>query len=159
RSTPAARTTPGSGSSRRPCPASSPAPTPATTWTPRSPASRNCCRNGRRGDILESRPTDRPGPPRLRTAKRSDPMATVHGRETIPARTPRVAGPRRWRWTAKQYHKLANMGFFGDRKVELINGELFPLPTNPPHDTAVHLTSDALRAAFGAGYYIRAQAT
>ncbi|HZW31743.1 MAG TPA: Uma2 family endonuclease [Isosphaeraceae bacterium] len=86
-------------------------------------------------------------------------MATVHGPQTVPARTPRVAGPRRWRWTAKQFHKLSNMGFFGDRKVELINGDLYTLPTNPPHDTAVYLTSDTLRAAFGAGYYVRAQAT
>jgi Uma2 family endonuclease len=86
-------------------------------------------------------------------------MATVPGPQTVPTRTPRTAGPRRWRWTAKQFHKLANLGFFGDRKVELINGDLFPLPTNPPHDTAVHLSSDALRVAFGVGFYIRAQAT
>jgi hypothetical protein len=86
-------------------------------------------------------------------------MASVHGPQTVPARMPRVAGPRRWRWTAKQFHKLANMGFFGDRKVELINGDLYPLPVNPPHDTALNLTFRALEAAFGIGYYVRPQMT
>jgi hypothetical protein len=90
-------------------------------------------------------------------------MATVNESRTTESqpkrRTARPAGPLRWRWTARQFHKLANSGFFGDRKVELIHGELFQLTTNPPHDTAVYLTSDVLRNAFGPGHYVRAQAT
>ena len=62
-------------------------------------------------------------------------MATVNEPRSIESKSSRQAaqgtGLRRWRWTAKQYHKLANLGFFGDRKVELINGEIFPLTTNP----------------------------
>src|SRR5205085_9163883 len=72
-------------------------------------------------------------------------------------RTTRTAGPRRWRWTAKQFHKLADMGFFEDHHVELIDGELYELTINPPHNTAVCLTCTALRAVFGPGYAVRDQ--
>jgi Uma2 family endonuclease len=51
------------------------------------------------------------------------------------------------------------MGFFGDRKVELINGDLYPLPVHPPHDTAVYLTFRVLEVVFGVGYFGRPQMT
>ena len=38
-----------------------------------------------------------------------------------------------------------NLGLFEDHHVELINGELIELTTNPPHDSAVGLTGHALR--------------
>ncbi|HKI18317.1 MAG TPA: Uma2 family endonuclease [Isosphaeraceae bacterium] len=86
-------------------------------------------------------------------------MVTIHDPQTAPARGTRLQGPRRWRWTAKQFYKLADRGCFGDHKVELIDGELYELTRNPPHDTAVCLTRLALAAAFGPGYAVRDQKT
>jgi Uma2 family endonuclease len=86
-------------------------------------------------------------------------MATVDQpktAKTTPLRRQRPnAGPRRWRWTAEQYRRLDEMGFFEDHHVELINGDIIELTTNPPHDTAVDLTCTVLRAAFGPGYVVR----
>ena len=69
------------------------------------------------------------------------------------------AGPRRWRWTAEQYRRLDQMGLFEDHRVELINGELIELTTNPPHDTAVTLAGKTLRLAFGPEYIVREEKT
>src|SRR5215210_8680208 len=87
-------------------------------------------------------------------------MATIDDPKiTTEAGATRRDGPRRWRWTSKQFHRLANAGFFGDRHVELINGNLYELTTNPPHCTAVHLTAKALEVGFGLGYTVRDQKT
>jgi len=88
-------------------------------------------------------------------------MATVEEPRTAEAapRSRGKGGPRRWRWTARQFHKLANRGYFGDHKVELVDGELYELAKNPPHDTAVCLTRLALAAAFGPGHAVRDQKT
>jgi Uma2 family endonuclease len=66
-------------------------------------------------------------------------------------------GPRRIRWTKKEFYRLAELGFFQDRHVELVGGELMQMTINPPHCVALGLTSDALRAAFGPGHYVRSQ--
>src|SRR5207249_5136602 len=68
-------------------------------------------------------------------------------------------GPRRVRWTREEFQRMANAGFFGDRHVELIGGELFEMVTNPPHDTAVGLSAKAAEAAFGPGFLVRDQKT
>src|SRR4051794_29773414 len=87
-------------------------------------------------------------------------MATIDDpKTTTKSEATRRDGPRRWRWTSQQFHRLANGGFFGDRHVELINGDLYELTTNPPHDTAVHLTVDAVKAGFGPGFTVRDQKT
>jgi hypothetical protein len=90
-------------------------------------------------------------------------MATVNEPRTSQSRpdlrTAHGAGARRWTWTAKQYHKLADSGFFRDLKVELIHGELFQLTTRPPHDTAVCLTRITLASALGPEYAARDQKT
>jgi Uma2 family endonuclease len=91
------------------------------------------------------------------------PMETVDDprtEQTTPTcRKNRKAGPGRWRWTAEQYRPLDQLGLFEDHHVKLINGELIELTTDPPHDTAVGLTADALRAAFGPEYVIRDEKT
>jgi len=58
-----------------------------------------------------------------------------------------------------EYRRLDDLGFFEDHNVELIDGELYELTTNPPHDTSVSLTGAALAAAFGAGYVVREEKT
>ena len=80
-------------------------------------------------------------------------MATTHGSQppgTAPARPDR---PRRFRWTSEQYYRLADQGFFDDRRVELINGEIWEMTTNPPHSIASELLAEAMRVVFGGGGY------
>jgi len=63
---------------------------------------------------------------------------------------------RRRRWTRKEYRKLDELGILPeDEPVELIDGQLIVAePKGRPHVTAVALTADALRRAFGAGWYV-----
>jgi hypothetical protein len=79
-----------------------------------------------------------------------DPKTIGTGPASIPP-----AGPRRFRWTKKEFYRLDRLGFFRDRGVELIGGEIMLLATTPPHCISVSLISDATRAAFGAGFCIR----
>jgi Uma2 family endonuclease len=60
------------------------------------------------------------------------------------------------RWTRKEYRKLDELGILPeDEPVELIDGHLIVAePKGRPHVTAVALTADALRRAFGAGWYV-----
>jgi Uma2 family endonuclease len=70
-----------------------------------------------------------------------------------------VTEPRTFHWTREEYHRLADQGFFQDRRVELIEGEIIEMPVpKPPHVMALILTEDALRAAFGRGFHVRTQA-
>jgi Uma2 family endonuclease len=63
------------------------------------------------------------------------------------------------RWTRKEYGELIKIGFFvEDEPIELLGGQLIVAePKGSPHATAVALTVEALRAAFGAGWLIRVQ--
>jgi len=70
----------------------------------------------------------------------------------------RRQGPRRWRWTSEEYNRLAELGFFRDRRVELIEGEIVEMaPFNPPHAIAIELGTQVLPAVFGAGFRVRIQ--
>jgi Uma2 family endonuclease len=40
----------------------------------------------------------------------------------------KAAVAKRFRWSVKRYFRLSEMGFFGDRRVELINGEIIEVP-------------------------------
>jgi Uma2 family endonuclease len=81
------------------------------------------------------------------------------GHEVRTGQKGRAAGPRHWRWNAEQFRQLDDLGFFEDRRIELVNGKLIELTTNPPHDTAVTLTCATLRRAFGAGLVVREERT
>jgi Uma2 family endonuclease len=63
------------------------------------------------------------------------------------------------RWTREDYDKMIEAGIFAPgERVELIDGEIIEMsPQNSGHTTAVRLTEDALRAAFGAGFEVRTQ--
>ena len=88
-------------------------------------------------------------------------MATVDDRRTTGNSATRQkaqqSGPRRWRWTTEQFRELAKAGFFRDRHVELINGELIELVVNPPHDTGVYLALTVLQRVFSHGFVVRPQ--
>lgn len=67
--------------------------------------------------------------------------------------------PRTVRWTKDEYHRLAEMGWFDDRQVELLDGEIFEMPVPKiPHVIALDVTTEALRTAFGTGYWVSPQA-
>src|SRR5882762_7352162 len=64
------------------------------------------------------------------------------------------------RWTRAEYDRLIEVGVFrpGD-PVELLGGDLVVAePQGGEHYTAVSLTEEALRAAFGPGWVVRSQA-
>jgi len=62
------------------------------------------------------------------------------------------------RWTAKEFYKLLDHGFFRDGHVELIEGVIFRMPAQKNfHFLSIDLTRRALETAFGAGYWVRAQ--
>src|SRR5215468_3779412 len=62
-------------------------------------------------------------------------------------------------WKRVEYDRLIEAGFFqpGD-KVELIGGQLMVAePQGSRHGATVSLVADALRAAFGGGWYVMVQ--
>ena len=65
------------------------------------------------------------------------------------ASAPATTGPRPWKWTREQYYQLGELGFFRDKRVELIHGEILEMsPINWPHTVGVTRLADALRSAF-----------
>ncbi|MGL6095531.1 MAG: hypothetical protein ACRC7O_07015, partial [Fimbriiglobus sp.] len=73
-----------------------------------------------------------------------------------PPRGPAVPTP--LRYTVAEFLDAAERGAFGDRKVMLIRGEVVEMAAmKEPHVCGVILTTDALRAAFGAGFTVRYQ--
>jgi Uma2 family endonuclease len=66
--------------------------------------------------------------------------------------------PRPVRWTKEQYHRLANEGFFLEKRVELIEGEIIEMTAmNPPHWVGVKLADEALRRVFTSGFVVTDQ--
>jgi Uma2 family endonuclease len=82
-------------------------------------------------------------------------MATAHD----PRPAAKLARSRRrsglFRWTADQVYKLAELGFFDDRRVELLEGALYEMTTNPPHAVALQLATRLFLGRFGGQYSIR----
>src|SRR5262249_23613090 len=67
-------------------------------------------------------------------------------------------GPRRRRWTRKEFYRLLDLNFFREQRVELIEGEIVLMPAqNDYHAISISLTEDALRAAFGPDHWVRVQ--
>lgn len=62
------------------------------------------------------------------------------------------------RWTIAQYRELYKTGLFNDVKTMLIRGEVYTMTMpSPPHDTALNLTYEILRATFQVGFCVRNQ--
>ena len=63
------------------------------------------------------------------------------------------------RWTRKEYDRLIDLGILHeDEPIELVGGQMIVAePKSSPHETALGLTADALRRAFGAGWVVREQ--
>ena len=65
--------------------------------------------------------------------------------------------PRRdgvFRFTINQFYKLDELGFFEDRRVELIEGVIYEMTLPPAHSTASRLAVEVLRAIFAAGWVV-----
>jgi Uma2 family endonuclease len=63
------------------------------------------------------------------------------------------------RWTRKEYDRLVEVGVLHeDERVELLGGHLVVAePKGSPHATAIALAAEALRLAFGPGWFVRLQ--
>jgi Uma2 family endonuclease len=66
--------------------------------------------------------------------------------------------PQPARFTRAQYYQMGDLGFFQGRRVELIEGEIVEVaPQKNPHFLSINLVAEALRKAFGDGYWVRVQ--
>lgn len=66
--------------------------------------------------------------------------------------------PKIVRWTRDEYHRMAELGFFEDKRVELIKGEIIELsPMKSAHATAVSLAIEVLGSIFDKSFVVRSQ--
>ena len=69
-----------------------------------------------------------------------------------------LAEPQVHLWTRSEYYKMAEVGLFEGKHVELIEGRVIEMsPMGSLHATAVALTGRTLENAFGQGYFARWQ--
>lgn len=81
-------------------------------------------------------------------------MATISLGTIQPAK----AGPRPVRWTCAEFLRLGDLGMFEGRGAMLIESVILEEgPMNPPHAVTLSLCEDAVRTAFGAGWWVRNQ--
>jgi Uma2 family endonuclease len=70
-----------------------------------------------------------------------------------------AAGTHSRRWTKDEYYRMADEGFLQGQKAELLGGDVMVTsPQNWPHYATLDKVADALRAALGAGFWVRTQA-
>ncbi len=68
--------------------------------------------------------------------------------------------PRRRQFTAAEFWKMYELGFFNQQRVELIGGEIVTKMTQSNwHAIGISYMRDALEAAFGPAYWVRVQNT
>jgi len=78
-------------------------------------------------------------------------MATTSDAQTSRGRSDR------FRWTREQYYALAELGFFDDKRVELIQGEILRMTTNPPHALSMEFVNVILVRLFDPAFRVRTQ--
>lgn len=63
-----------------------------------------------------------------------------------------------FQWTQEKYYKMADLGFFQGKRVELIEGEIIEMsPMNKPHSTALRKLLSILTGIFFNGYLVDSQ--
>jgi Uma2 family endonuclease len=90
--------------------------------------------------------------------KESEPVELLAG--WIMYKVPRGADkPSLRRWTVEEYERLIDIGVLKESEpVELLEGWIVhKMSRNPPHDTALDKTEDAIRAVLPAGWRLRTQ--
>jgi Uma2 family endonuclease len=71
---------------------------------------------------------------------------------------PTITDPHPYRWTREEFFQMIDLGWFREKRVELIDGEVLEMPAQKDfHGAAITLTMDALRLAFGPGFWVRNQ--
>jgi Uma2 family endonuclease len=93
-------------------------------------------------------------------------MATTHaknktingpvenGGAPLLSRTARPSRPRPVRWTFEQYQKMGELGWFDDKRVELIGGEIFEkFPEEPPYPRPWRCTHKQYHKMAGLGWF------
>src|SRR2546427_8046094 len=95
--------------------------------------------------------------PRRTRRHRSRTLTAPHAAPSIGAMSTYPVRTRRW--TRKEYDRLIDLGILReDEPIELIGGQLIVSePKTSLHATAVRLTADALRRAFGEGWLVCTQ--
>jgi Uma2 family endonuclease len=77
---------------------------------------------------------------------------------SLPSARPAATGPRPLLWTCAEFHRFGDMGMFEGRRAMLVHGVILEEgPMNPPHAIALGLAEEAIRTAFGAGWWLRQQ--
>ena len=71
---------------------------------------------------------------------------------------PTITTPRPHRWTREEFLQMIDLGWFQDKRVELIDGQVIEMAAQLDlHLAGITATEDALRLAFGSGYWVRVQ--
>ena len=61
-------------------------------------------------------------------------------------------------WTRDEYYKMAELGFFDGKRVELIEGEIIEMsPMKSLHATVIRLVLEVMKNVFAKGYIIDSQ--
>jgi Uma2 family endonuclease len=77
---------------------------------------------------------------------------------SLPSSPAAPAVPRPLRWTCAEFHRFGDMGVFEGRRAMLIDGVILAEgPMNPPHAITLELVGQAVRTAFGPGWWLRHQ--
>ena len=68
-------------------------------------------------------------------------------------------GPKRHKYTVEEYYRMAEIGFFDGKRVELIEGEVIVMSAmGRPHVIALNKTADLLKPLFADGWFVQTQA-
>ncbi len=67
--------------------------------------------------------------------------------------------PKTLKWTVEEYYRMAEIGFFDRKRVELIEGEVIQMSAmGRPHVIALNKTADLLKLIFARGWFVQTQA-
>ena len=76
--------------------------------------------------------------------------------ESMIEETPQEEFLRPRRFTTEEYYRLSDAGLFDDERVELLDGEIWTLPSQKtPHFYSVEAAAEVLLEAFGPGFTAR----
>src|SRR5687767_14983509 len=74
------------------------------------------------------------------------------------ARFSTLSEPKARRWSAEEFYRLLDEGYFLGQRIELLEGDINEMaPQNNWHALGIGLGDEALRNAFGTKYWVRVQ--
>lgn len=70
----------------------------------------------------------------------------------------RRSAPKHFLWSSDEYYRVAELGVFEGKRVELIEGEIIDMaPMGTQHFVCTNLVADALREIFVKGFFVSTQ--